>query len=423
MNTQLQSDGERQALPIKAPHLTVEQDRAVTGLVQALQGEEPMLVALVGAAGTGKTTVSRALADRLDPNDSGHLVLAAPTHRAARVLASKVGRETTTLHAATLRPVFRSPYRELREWDEMNLPTSEMPACVLAEWPQIRTLLNEGHWTAESLLRQMGVNPMSYLQEWEAQEPRDGILLVDEGSMTSQQELRLIQQVYSRVVVIGDLNQLPPVEGEPALGAVPADRQFHLTEIHRQAEGSSVIEAAHIARDGGVVVGHVCTYNHDAAAEGIPVLCWRNTTRKEWNQRIRAMRGHHTKTFEVGEPVISRATGRQAAETGAVNNSMWRIVGMEGDQYRLRCDDTGKEIVTRLRDDDGSLSGSPDGLPVRLGYALTVHNAQGMEWPLVAIDQNDAEKIKSYARGGTMVNQWCYTAVTRAREDYFLARP
>lgn len=55
------------------------------------------------------------------------------------------------------------------------------------------------------------------------------------------------------------------------------------------------------------------------------------------------------------------------------------------------------------------------GVPFRFGYALTAHNAQGSEWPIVQIYYPDA---KSYLYVNPEESlHWLYTAVTRAQHD------
>lgn len=64
-------------------------------------------------------------------------------------------------------------------------------------------------------------------------------------------------------------------------------------------------------------------------------------------------------------------------------------------------------------------------LRVDYGYAVTVHNSQGGEWPAVIVDpasnrarewQNSTAHRRSYA-------QWVYTAITRAKEEVWCLRP
>ena len=73
------------------------------------------------------------------------------------------------------------------------------------------------------------------------------------------------------------------------------------------------------------------------------------------------------------------------------------------------------------------IEGDPyfNALRVAYGYAVTVHNSQGGEWPAVIVDpasnrarewQNHPEHRQSYAR-------WVYTAVTRAQEEVWCLRP
>jgi exodeoxyribonuclease V alpha subunit len=57
-----------------------------------------------------------------------------------------------------------------------------------------------------------------------------------------------------RIIMIGDINQLPPVQGRSVLGfAMTYWPTFELTKIHRQAEGNPIIANAHNILNGRMI--------------------------------------------------------------------------------------------------------------------------------------------------------------------------
>ena len=58
-------------------------------------------------------------------------------------------------------------------------------------------------------------------------------------------------------------------------------------------------------------------------------------------------------------------------------------------------------------------------LRVQYGYAVTVHNAQGGEWPAVIVDpsSNNAREWQHHPEYRREYARWVYTAVTRAKEE------
>ena len=157
---------------------------------------------VTGGAGVGKTTLVRAL---LAMYESAKLKvsLAAPTGRAAKRLAESTGAEAATIHR----------------------------------------LLEMSPLTGNFLRR-------------ESEPLETDVVIVDEASMVDVPLLDAILRAmppHAAIVLVGDADQLPSIGPGQVLydilesGRVPSIR---LTEIHRQAEGSDIIENAHRVRAG-----------------------------------------------------------------------------------------------------------------------------------------------------------------------------
>lgn len=170
---------------------------------------------LTGGPGTGKTTVIRGLVEvyaelhglSLNPNEYAQkeepfpIVLAAPTGRAAKRLAE----------------------------------STELPAMTIH--------------------RLLGFNGQEKDEETE-REVVGRLIIIDEMSMVdtwlAHQLLKALHEDV-QVVFVGDQDQLPPVGPGQVLKDLLASKQIptvELTDVYRQAEGSTIIEIAHQIKKG-----------------------------------------------------------------------------------------------------------------------------------------------------------------------------
>ena len=386
--------------------LSTEQTDAVNGVLNALNGGK-IVVALTGAAGTGKTTVLDALAECL-PDDT---VLAAPTWRAANIMADKTGLKTTSLHAAVMRPEFLEPLPALMRYLDAGDYDEPPPHSVRIRW--------EGDWWQEventsDALSVLGIRPMDWIKRWVAKDKQPGILVVDEASMLGVENIAMAQDVYAAIVLIGDPNQLPPVKDKAVLHLVPPEQTFRLTEIHRQAADSPVLQIAYEAHKTGKITAPSERYTRDHAASGVPIMCWRNAVRLKRTMEVRVMLNYPDNEVVTGEPLVCRAFGQKDRDRGLVNNTLWTVMECRGDHH-LIIDDAGNELSVQLAMEEFE---ETRGVPFRFGYALTCHTAQGGEWPIVGIDGKDANAIAYVLKEGA--KSWAYTAATRASEKVFL---
>jgi hypothetical protein len=156
-----------------------------------------------------------------------------------------------------------------------------------------------------------------------------------------------------------------------------------------------------------------------------PLLVWRNATRVECTQAIRQALGYASDRIAVGEPLVCRSVSKQDRALGMYNNSLWRIVEISGANPRrvtIAQDDdeeTAHDIILHMEELDGNRV-NPEAIPFRFGYCLTVHTAQGGEWPLVAISMPDLMAYAGFCfrPGGNTADfqRWAYTAITRAKQ-------
>lgn len=148
--------------------------------------------------------------------------------------------------------------------------------------------------------------------------PRDlkdiDYFMIDEGSTVPMNMKQDILSRGKKIIVFGDLDQLPPVGDEPAF--FRNGRVIKLTEIIRQAKGSEIIKLANFVLHGGIpspgIYGNVLVIEpEDLTDEMIMasqiVLCGKNATRDSMNNHIRQdLLHYHTNLPAFGEKVICR---------------------------------------------------------------------------------------------------------------------
>ena len=238
------------------------------------------------------------------------------------------------------------------------------------------------------------------------------------------------------LLVVGDPAQLPPVNGEGFFtnGAAP---DVMLTEIHRQARGSPIIAMATRARQGEPVRGRwgTCGVSSRLPAdwwrEGSQLLCGRNTTRRNYNMRARALLG-----FDEGDllPVAGDRLVclRNNHELGLLNGSLWTVrgasygarntayfslelVSLDDGERQVECHAHKKIFLEADAYADWDWAERVKAQEFDFGYALTVHKAQGSQWDRVVL-VDEAWCFREHSA------RWLYTGLTRACEQITLIR-
>jgi exodeoxyribonuclease V alpha subunit len=167
------------------------------------------VVAVTGQAGTGKTTIMRIVHERLSSVEK-KVVLCAPTGKAAKRI-----QEATGIPAMTIHRLLEYPHP-----GEVNPKTGK-------------------HYISTDPKRD-AYNPIEF-----------DVVLADEYAMVNTELHRnLLDSLPSGGIIrmFGDANQLPPIEASklitesPFVSMLKKFDGIRLTTIHRQAEGSSIIE-------------------------------------------------------------------------------------------------------------------------------------------------------------------------------------
>jgi exodeoxyribonuclease-5 len=205
-----------------------------------------------------------------------------------------------------------------------------------------------------------------------------------------------------------------------------------LSEIHRQAADSPLIQLAYRAREGyafwrhGLAAYAPGAYAYQAVPAHLfleaPLLTYRNDTREGCTRMIREALGYPADRLVAGEPLVCRSTDQAARVDGFFNNALFRVLKVSTHDTRevtLLDELTGEErlALVHLEELDGN-NIELDAIPFRFGYCMTVHTAQGGEWPTVYISKPDLVRYAGTCwRYGCLddLARWTYTAITRAK--------
>ena len=365
------------------PSFTRHQETALAAVadwLKAKPGERgtPLVFRLFGYAGTGKTTLARHIAERVD----GKVHFAAFTGKAALVMRSKGCAGASTIHSLIYQP---------RDSGEAT-PTFEL-------WDDA---------------------PVS----------RAKLIIIDECSMVDEELGCDLMSFNVPLLVLGDPAQLPPVQGGGYF--TNADPDAMLTEVHRQAQDDPIVRLSMQVRAGDRLIpgtyGKTQVVRRDAldparVLEADQILVGRNATRRAYNTRMRLRRGFADTLPQTGDKLVCLRNNRKK---GLFNGGLWLVRERKARKsgiLTLRLapeEDLGSEdshrraVKVSVRSE--CFTGTIEEIvwPQRkrydefdFGYVLTVHKAQGSQWDDVVLFDESFAFADSRAR-------WLYTGITRA---------
>ena len=417
-----------------------------------------------GYAGTGKTTIVSALVKACNEKGLG-VVLLAPTGRAAKVMSSYSGKESSTIHR-----------------------------CIY----HVRQK-KEGYFF--SLAKNKANNTLFVIDEASMISGKDYGKSADifASSLLSD----LLTFIYSgkdcKAIFVGDHAQLPPIgwQTSPALDVhylndqQEADfYQFELRQVVRQSKGSGILSEATILRNAIEderfvlnitpnqkdvinvepfdVQDHFETFFSPSAVGESIIICRSNKRANLYNAEIRAKILGFEEEVAVGDLIMSVKNNYfwlgENAELGFIANGdvlkVHRVYNLESKygfkfadiEFAFNDDDQEKifsckinlgslmidgpslpshllrklflEIerdnlyINNRKDRKLAIFNSPyyQALQVKFAYALTCHKAQGGQWSSVFLDQGylpEQSVDKELLR-------WMYTSFTRAIDQLYL---
>lgn len=345
----------------------------------------PQVFRLFGFAGSGKTTLAKHLADGV----TGSVRYACFTGKAALVLRKKGCDGASTIHSLIYKP----------QQDEVT--------------GEARFVLNKDSAAGYAKL-----------------------IVIDEVSMVGEDLAKDLLSFGTKVLVLGDPAQLPPVKGEGFF--INASPDVMLTEVHRQAAENPIIRMSMDVREGrGLKPGTYgdsqvlprASIDRDALRDYVlgadQLLCGLNKTRQTFNQRIRELKGLQGEAAPflptIGDRLVCLRNNNQK---NLLNGGLWSVTntGLSYDR---------KRAAVRVQSLD-----EPEAAPVDIevpleffagtdkdlhwsirrqhdeftfGWALTCHKSQGSQWDSVIVFDEGRAFREDAAK-------WTYTAITRAAE-------
>lgn len=260
------------------------------------------------------------------------------------------------------------------------------------------------------------------------------LIVIDEGGMVPMEMKNDLLNTGKKILVAGDIFQLPPISGTSAF--LTTGKVEVLTEIMRQAEGSSIVYLSQRALHGlpihlGVYGDSMVIQRHELTNEMLYysniILCGRNTTRESVNQYFRKnIAGFDGPLPHMGEKIICKKNN-WGLEEGGINltNGMSGIVINEPDVRSMKDSKLFtidfNPILTNIpfmnisvdyeyfvspferKQEIRMLRRPREANQFDFGYAQTVHTSQGSQWFTGTYIQ---EPMKN-------MNQIDYTAISR----------
>ncbi len=422
-----------------------QQDAALVAVARWLADpESPQVFRLFGFAGTGKTTLARHFGQGVD----GTVLYGAFTGKAAYVLRQKGCPDASTIHSmiynskehsrVRLRELERSLVElraklmvELGDAPPLDLePEAGPPSFTVEEQvdnhPQVMDLVGKVKREREALSRPM------FTLDTESVVKDAKLVIIDEVSMVDGRMGEDLESFGTKILVLGDPAQLPPVWGD-GFFTKGVEPDVMLTDIHRQAEGNPIItmatrvrnqEALEVGSYGDSLVSEKIHINETHALAADQILVGRNKTRHASNRRMRALYGRTDILPVSGDKLVCL---RNNHDVGLLNGAIWFVneVGLIEDErvfMTLRPEDDDKPLDVEAHTQH--FLGQGEALPwwerknadeFDYGYALTVHKAQGSQWDDVLLfDESHCFRADKW--------RWLYTGLTRAAERVVVVR-
>lgn len=439
------------------PPLSEQQGAGLERLMDGILNAQRRAQLVVGSAGTGKTRLIRALAERVEAEGRTFSILT-PTGRAAVRAREVTGRAARTIHGAIYKGI----------------------------------LNQEEKYTDASGATKTRFRPVFHTPQAPCG-PGD-VVGVDEISMVGTRVyndlVRAVEEANGHIVCFGDKGQIEPVKD--TWGAPFDSPDVELTEVFRQAADNPIIQLATAIRynraftpdpsdpririwaDTGVLWNPAAWYAERLRTEGpdldLMMLVYSNDLRRRFNAQVRWFLGYFPgplaswdadRMLVPGEKVIVRSNNYYR---GWMNGDGLDVARVEPDEEdanirRVYFVDQGEKYarvplglmgadqgafgmftqnaMERLRHAMGPQAFTAykrDGyIPPHLqeeadrvfsltlldyGYARTIHLAQGSQAREVALLADGPTLAK--LNGGGAGRRLAYTAVTRAEEIYHL---
>ncbi|MBM7066521.1 AAA family ATPase [Actibacterium sp. 188UL27-1] len=441
------------------------------------------VLAVIGKAGSGKTLLLAHLADALQQigvelisgdwegrrrKDRRTLAILAPTNKAASVLRNR-GVAATTIHRILYTPVYDPEYEKIAEWLAGQGPRPEIEGLTDQALDRAMAFYQTNK-SIPGALASAGLRGSDFITGWKRREDPLDVGLIDEASMLDERQYEDLKEIFPTLLLFGDPAQLAPVNqsGGMVFDKLPDPRKMVLSRVHRQAEDNPILDLAHALADPELEFQQFERMIEDAARRDerveyagrvtsdlmarSPVLVWRNATRIRLIHAFRAAYDAPPDALLPGEPLICdglelplkhRKKRLDLEARGLIKGaqviymrpgskpgfSRLHVMGAEDPQV-------GAASIIKIEMPDEEEPFIPFaahmGAAFLHGAAVTIHKAQGSQWPTVQVfgpDLYAAARSGRNEAGQPLWKRLAYVAITRAEEKliwvtrYRLSKP
>lgn len=428
------------------------------------------VMAVIGKAGSGKTLLLAKLYHALEEaglevvsgdwegrkrRDKRTLAILAPTNKAASVLRNR-GVPATTIHRILYTPVYDPEYEKIAEWLAGNGERPEVEGLTEQALDRAHAFY-QNNKSIPGALAAAGLRGSDFITGWKRREEPLDVGFVDEASMLDAKQMEDLQEIFPTLILFGDPAQLAPVNqsGAMVFETLPEPAKLVLSRVHRQDADNPILDLAHALADPALEFHHFETMIEDAArrddrvqwAERVevdlmarsPVLVWRNATRIRLIHAFRKVHGAPETALLEGEPLICDGIelpmkhrkkrldlearglikGAQVVYLGPGRKpgfSRLHVMGAEEPQVSAAS-------IVKIEKPDEEEPFIPFaanmGATFLHGAAVTIHKAQGSQWPTVQVFAPDlyaAARMGRSEAGQPLWKRLAYVAITRAEE-------
>ena len=409
---------------------------------------------ICGSAGTGKSSIMNAVVKYAEYNKV-RVQIAAPTARAARLIAAKASNTATTLHSLLFNVKRQKDKAEINFSPKTDI-VEDFTIFIIDEASMVNSIVTRNH--------------------------EDELFKCDVAILDTIKSFTKSGNKKNKVIFVGDRYQLAPV-GEKDSNALYPDylrknfnwsgSEFHLTQVKRQGDDSYILSTATLLRDSLIdnkpmpsikapslknVFSAVPKYVNDLMSFGpnkVVALAKSNKQNQFFNQQVRALRfGTRAAKIMRNDVLIIKRNWRRNG-VNLYNGDMVVVKEINYDEKKLVCGLTFIPAVLRVKNAAneeieiadyilmetlelgmGSLGSIKENIlygernrnnktyrgtgnveddrylgaiRASYGYCITCNAAQGGEW--------DKVYLNTFSIPDT---RWAYTAVTRAKEELYL---
>ncbi|MEO1537052.1 MAG: AAA family ATPase [Pseudomonadota bacterium] len=425
-------------------------------------------MAVIGKAGSGKTMLLARLAAALDEagvdtisgdfegrrrKDKRTLAILAPTNKAASVLRTR-GVAATTIHRILYTPVYDPEYEKIAEWLMGNGERPEIEGLTDAALDRAQAFFKQNR-SVPGALAAAGLKGSDFILGWKRREDPLDIGFVDEASMLDAKQYDDLAEIFPTLLLFGDPAQLAPVNqsGSMVFEALPEPRKMVLNRVHRQDLDNPILDLAHALGRDDLGFEAFERMVEDAAASDdrvlvaprveagmmarSPVLVWRNATRIRLIHAFRAAYDAPQDALLPGEPLICDGIelplkhrkkrldlearglikGAQVIYLGPGRRpgfSRLHVIGAPEPQVSAA-----SIVKIEMPDEEEPFIpfAANMGATFLHGAAVTIHKAQGSQWPEVQVFAPDLYAASRAGRMEAGIPLWkrlAYVAITRA---------